>query len=104
MVQCTGTMNKQLNGNGHGGGHSVLANTRQIAQKKPASWAGSTATVISESRVTFRAAEGAEVHGRLVHFNRRSASFELFGETILLRSSETLTEFQIQIHGQRVYY
>ena len=97
-------MNKQLNGNGHGGGHGLLAHTRPVAQKKPAVRAGAAATVINESRVIFRAAEGAEVHGRLVHFNRRSAAFELFGETVLLRSSETLTEFQIQIHGQRVYH
>ncbi len=97
-------MNKTINGNGHGGGHLDSAHVREIAPRKTASRSGAGATVINESRVIFRATEGAEVHGRLVNFSRQSAAFELFGESVVLRSSETLTEFQIQIQGQKIYY
>ncbi len=96
-------MKTTLNGNGHGGGNAVGAHTRDTTPRKSASRTGGMATVINESRVTFRAAAGVEVHGRLVNFNRHSAAFELFGESVVLRTSETLTEFQIQIQGQKIY-
>jgi extracellular factor (EF) 3-hydroxypalmitic acid methyl ester biosynthesis protein len=104
MVQFGGTMNKTTNGNGNGGVHLDGTHIREMAQRKPPSRSDASATVINESRVLFHSTEGVEVHGRLVDFNRQSVAFELFGESVVLRSSEVLTEFQIQIQGQKIYY
>src|SRR6202012_5018234 len=55
-----------------------------------------------EAHVSFKA-ESRELQGPLKHFARQSATFELYGESLNLRLSEALADFQINVSGLAVY-
>jgi extracellular factor (EF) 3-hydroxypalmitic acid methyl ester biosynthesis protein len=95
---CT-PMGKILNGNGHGT-QSLL---RQIEKKTARARIAASPHAIKESGVTFQTAEGVELRGKLTHFTRQSAMFEIYGGTMALRTSEVLTDFQITLCDTMIY-
>src|ERR1700744_1213935 len=56
-----------------------------------------------DAHVMFKTPEGTELNGMLKHFTHQSATFELYGETVTLRLSESLADFQINTGGQAIY-
>jgi extracellular factor (EF) 3-hydroxypalmitic acid methyl ester biosynthesis protein len=101
MMHPASAMSNLLNGNGNGNGHGLSGVAPQLAAKKPA--ARTPALEIKESRVIFRAADTGELRGVLTHFTRHSATFELNGTAVLLRASEVLADFQINIRDKTFY-
>jgi extracellular factor (EF) 3-hydroxypalmitic acid methyl ester biosynthesis protein len=91
-------MSKGSNGNGNGS-HSHLV--RQIEKK--AAQAAVPPHAVKESRVTFRTADGAELHGTPVRVTRHMAVFELYNPDVTLQFSEALDEFEITLQAQKVY-
>src|SRR5471032_3274016 len=91
-------MRKTANGNGNGA-HSPLV--RQIERK-----AAPTAVpphAVKESRVTFKTADGVELHGTPVRVTRHMAVFELYNPNVTLQFSEALDGFEISLQAQKVY-
>ena len=74
---------------------------------------GSTATlpppvkpqkpVNKEAGVTFTSADGFVIRGALGRMTRHSATFEIYSPTTVLSTSEALSDFNINLHGQVVY-
>ncbi len=89
-------------GNGNGGG-SGLSTFAQTPAPKKAKRAAAPTSEVKESQVIFSASEGGELRGALTHFTRQSATFELYGETVVLRTSEALAEFKINVRGETIY-
>ena len=98
MVHSANTMSKVLNGNGNGL-HSQLV--RQI--KKKAAQAAVPPHAVQESQVTFKTADGVQLHGTPVRVTRHMAVFELYNPNVTLQFSEALDEFDITLQAQKVY-
>jgi extracellular factor (EF) 3-hydroxypalmitic acid methyl ester biosynthesis protein len=56
-----------------------------------------------EAHVVFQTGEAVELQGPVKHFTRQSAIFELYGEAVSLRTSESLAGFQINAAGRAIY-
>jgi extracellular factor (EF) 3-hydroxypalmitic acid methyl ester biosynthesis protein len=91
-------MRKTANGNGNGS-HSPLV--RQIGKK--AAQAVAPIHAVKESRVTFKTADGVELHGTPVRVTRHMAVFELYNPNVTLQFSEALDGFEITLQAQKVY-
>ena len=89
-------MSKGSNGNGS---HSHLV--RQIEKK--AAHAAVPPLAVKESRVTFKTADGMELHGTPVRVTRHMAVFELYSPDVTLQFSEALDDFEITLQAQKVY-
>lgn len=89
-------MRKTANGNG---AHSPLV--RQIERK--AAHAAAPLPAMKESRVTFKTADGVELHGTPVRVTRHIAVFELYNPNVTLQFSEALDGFEITLQAQKVY-
>lgn len=102
MVHPAHAMSNTLNGNGNGGGAGVAVLTAKLPPKPTPAEFPPTPEV-KASYVGFRSAEGGALRGAIMHFTRQSATFEIYGEAAVLRTSEVLTEFQINVRGQMIY-
>jgi extracellular factor (EF) 3-hydroxypalmitic acid methyl ester biosynthesis protein len=102
MMHPACAMSDLHHGNGNGGG-SGLSTFAQTPAPKKAKRAAAPTSEVKESQVIFSASEGGELRGALTHFTRQSATFELYGETVVLRTSETLAEFKISVRGETIY-
>ena len=98
-----GAMSKSFNGNGNGAGQGKVVPALKKSSPKPPGPAVLTAAQFKKSRVVFRSAEGDELHGRLTHFTRQSATFEFYGGGGSFRTSEILAGFQISVRDRVVY-
>lgn len=96
-------MSRSLNGNGNGQGQGISALAPKSASKKPVEPAVLTTPEFKKSRVLFRSAAGEELQGKLTHFTRQSATFELYGDATTLRTSEILSGFQISVRDNIIY-
>jgi extracellular factor (EF) 3-hydroxypalmitic acid methyl ester biosynthesis protein len=57
----------------------------------------------TDSIVVGRSAQGIEIHAALVHLTRFSAVFEIYEPTLILRSSEVISDFKIVLRDSVVY-
>ena len=89
-------MRTTVNGNGS---HSALV--RRIEKK--AVQAAVPVHAVKESRVTFKTADGVELHGTPVRVTRHMAVFELYNPNVTLQFSEELDGFEITLQAQKVY-
>jgi extracellular factor (EF) 3-hydroxypalmitic acid methyl ester biosynthesis protein len=93
-------MRKTANGNGNGhDSHNPLV--RQIGKKTAQPAAPPHA--LKESCVTFKTADGVELHGTPVRVTRHMAVFELYNPNVTLQFSEALDGFEITLQAQKVY-
>ncbi len=96
-------MSKSFNGNGNGTGRGNVVPAPKKAASKPPEPAVLTTPQFKKSRVAFRSTAGDELHGRLTHFTRQSATFEFYSATGSLRTAETLPDFQISVRDRVIY-
>ncbi len=61
------------------------------------------AVAVKESYVTGKTSQGVDVRANLVRLTRYLAIIEIYNPTLILRSSEVLTDFKIVMHGQPIY-
>jgi extracellular factor (EF) 3-hydroxypalmitic acid methyl ester biosynthesis protein len=96
---CMQEMKKTLNGNGNGTPGVI----REITKKTASIPAVASSTAAKESEVTFRTADGVELHGALARMTRHAVFFELYNPGSTPRLSETFEEFKIILQEQTVY-
>jgi len=102
MMHPVGAMRKSPNGISNGNGSKSTASAHANAPKTPAPIEFPVAET-KENHVSFRSVDGGELRGALVHFTRQTATFEVYGETAVLRTSEVLGEFKINVQGKVLY-
>lgn len=92
-------MNKIHNGNGseHGNMQRLAQSVRKTAPIKPID------CTKGASQVNFLTAGGLKLGGTPTRLTRQAATCEIHGGTAALRTSEILTDFEIHIHGQKIY-
>jgi extracellular factor (EF) 3-hydroxypalmitic acid methyl ester biosynthesis protein len=86
---------------------SLVINPNDRATRQPEKGAALNPAVappaLPDNEVIFRAADGKELSGRLVHLTRQAATFEAGSRAAALRTSEVLNLFKISM-GRRVLY
>jgi len=95
-------MNQTLNGNGNGNGNNTNG-LPKVASKKAAASASAPVPVGRENSVSFRSAEGGELHGQPARVSRHAMVVELFSPANVPRFSEVLEEFKLTLQGRLVY-
>jgi extracellular factor (EF) 3-hydroxypalmitic acid methyl ester biosynthesis protein len=62
-----------------------------------------TDTPLADATVTCETSQQVEVHGRLLRLGRHDLAFEVLGATVVLQTSEVLTDFKVTSRDQPIF-